>query len=293
MIVIEIAGGLGNQMFQYAFYLKMKGLGYDCRLYYDEAHRTHNGLELEKAFGLEMPMATQDDIDSLLQRKRDSFSRVKKKVLRLRPSFYWEHDKGYKFKSEVFQQARPVYLQGCWLSEKYFYDIKETVRQSFRYVSPNDDLLTLEKIKTDNHSVSIHIRRGDYLTSGIHRNIEYKTYIENAIRIILARVYRKDLTVRPNFYVFSDDINYAFEVMQDVKGSYHVYFPDNKVSYLDMQMMSACRHNIIANSTFSWWAAWLNANPDKVVLCPDKWFTTDLLNDNDIVPERWVKIAID
>lgn len=287
-IIIELAGGLGNQMFQYAFFLQMQHLGYPCKMYYDQAQYIHNGAEVGRMFGLQIPFATKDELDRILDRRKDVLSRVLRKIRGSKPSQYWEHDKGYDFKPEILNQSKPVYLQGCWLSEKYFSDISEEVKTVFQFAAfeeiKNKEMAA--QIKDDLHAVSIHIRRGDYLASDRHRNLNYKEYLTHAIAIITER------TENMNLYVFSDDTAFAKSVLDEWEmGS--IFFVDwnsGKDSFNDMHLMSLCRHNIICNSTFSWWAAWLNEHPGKIIISPKDWFTTKALNGNDIVPERWITV---
>ncbi|MBN9351771.1 MAG: alpha-1,2-fucosyltransferase [Chitinophagaceae bacterium] len=288
-LIIEVAGGLGNQMFQYAFFLKLKSLGYPCKLYYDKTQKKHKGYELDKVFGINEQFATESELNKVLGKDTSFVSRLKRKWTGYHPSFYWEHDKGYAYKPEIFNQAKPIYLQGCWLSEKYFEDIDAEVRKVFVFRScSNQSSALADKIRDDSSSVSIHLRRGDYLQSDIHLKLDYPKYLTGAIRKIKTGV------ENPSLYIFSDDMDHTKKLFSDnTINGFPLHFVDwnsGEDSWQDMYLMSLCRHNIICNSTFSWWAAWLNKNPDKMVVCPEKWFTTDFLNDNDIVPEGWIQI---
>lgn len=288
-VVIELAGGLGNQMFQYAFFLKMQSLGYPCKFYFDKSQYIHNGPELNGVFGLPLSFATSKEIDYLLDRKMDFASRLKRKVLGARIARYWEHDKGYDFKPQIMQQRQPVYLQGCWLSPLYFLDIEGEVRNAFRFPEINDaeNQEVLMRISSSPFSVAIHARFGDYFSSTTHANLDYRDYLGKAIS-------RLPGTNARDFFIFSDDLQEIIAVMNSMgthHGSFHfVSGNDGNKSWKDMALMSKCHHQIIANSSFSWWAAWLNADPDKIVISPKEWFTTDFLNRNDIVPEEWITI---
>lgn len=288
-IIIEIAGGLGNQMFQYAFYLKMKQLGYEGSLYFDKEQQLHNGFELNKVFGLDINFISKAEVDKLLDKKQDLFSKVKRKIVGNKPSFYWEHDKGYEFKPGIFKQESSVYLQGCWLSEKYFKDIETEVRRAFTFKLPDkNNLETFNQIITDENPVSIHIRKGDYSKSSIHFNIDYADYLFKAVSFINQHI------ATPMFYVFSDDMPFAKEALKKFETVFpNVSFIDwNKgnQSYMDMHLMSRCKHNIIANSTFSWWGAWLNTFKDKIIISPKEWFTVNEWNKNSIIPDSWTVI---
>lgn len=287
-IIIEIAGGLGNQMFQYALYLKLKWLGFNCKFYYNEEYRRHNGPELARAFGLKISFLSDTDLKRILLRNNDYISKFRRRILREKYFFFWEHDKGYKFKPEIFDQKKTIYLQGNWLSEKYFLDVSSAVRNAFKFTQLDEENnKILELINNCKNSVSMHIRRGDYLKSPMHLNIDYNEYLDSAIMLISQKVGDS------KYFVFSDDTNFSKSLISNLLPNGNCFFVVSNTgikSSRDMQLMAACKHNIISNSTFSWWGAWLNNNPDKIVVSPDKWFTTDFLNDNDIVPTEWIKI---
>lgn len=288
-VIIELAGGLGNQMFQFAFFMKMRHLGYPCKIFYDEAQRIHNGPEIDKVFGVQLLYASKEELNKVLDQKKDIFSRALRKAGGSQHSAYWEHDKGYHFKPEIFRQQKPVYLQGCWLSPMYFHDIAEQVRRTFYFPEITDGVNSevLMKIQKSPCSVAIHARFGDYLSSAVHFNLDYEDYLKKAID-------RLPVTVRPDFFIFSDDIERAktiFEKKKDEDNYFHfVRGNGSNHSWIDMALMSKCSHQIIANSTFSWWAAWLNDNPHKTVIAPKNWFTITQWNQNDLLPAEWIKI---
>lgn len=287
-IIIEIGGGLGNQMFQYALYLKFTSLGKKCSLYYDHENFIHNGLHLKAAFDIDLELSSKEDLELLKKESKLLSSRVLKKLGR-GVNLYWEHNKDYEYKPEIFLTKGPAYLQGCWLSEKYFLDIEELVRQKFVFKNINvkSKLLAAEIIE-NNHSVSFHIRRGDYLKSSIHKNIGYPNYLKAALDRL------KPFNNKPELYIFSDDVNYAAEVAKqiDIPGKVYKIIDWNSglESFNDMYLMALCKYNIIANSTFSWWGAWLNDNKNKQIVSPAEWFTNPELNNNSLLPEEWIII---
>ena len=289
-IIIEIAGGLGNQMFQYAFYVKMKQLGYDCLLYIDPTQHIHNGFELQRIFKLEASFTETSQIASLRKKDQGFVSKLLRKTIGTTPSFYWEHDKGYNFKEDIFTQPKSIYLQGCWLSERYFESVETEVRSFFEFPLFNDprNIDIASQIAVELAPVSIHIRRGDYLKSSIHKNIDYKQYLTEAISTL------KDKTVVSTFYVFSDDIPYAQSVLQahsSNEAPFHfINWNSAEASFNDMHLISLCKHNIITNSTFSWWGAWLNNHPQKIILSPAHWFSKNELNNNSILPDTWIQL---
>ena len=169
------------------------------------------------------------------------------------------------------------YLDGYWQSEKYFKEIEHIIREDFK---PNDEVV--EKLKKtsliETKTVSLHVRRGDYINLNEYHPIQTIEYYKNAVELI---------GDYDHIFVFSDDIewckkNLNFDNMVFMEG-----FTDIE----DMYLMSMCKNNIIANSTFSWWGAWLNKNSDKKVIAPKKWFGEKVnLNDSDIIPTDWIKI---
>ena len=174
---------------------------------------------------------------------------------------------------------------GTWQSRHYFEGADEEVRRAFVF---NEDLLNeptrkLRDAIRDCNAVSLHVRRDDYLSAQYAQGfggICTKEYYQNAISVINERI------EHPQLFVFSDDINWCHENL-DVANAVFVDCNHGDESWQDMYLMSCCKHNIIANSTFSWWGAWLNENPDKIVVAPDKWWNG--LKD-DVVPEEWIRI---
>jgi Glycosyl transferase family 11 len=290
-VLVEIAGGLGNQMFQYAFYLKLKSCGYNAKLYYDQRQQLHNGFELENIFNLNIKFVNESEINFLLDKSQTLFSKVKRKLLGNNPSFYWEHDKGYEYKPEILNPLKSIYLQGCWLSEKYFFDISKQIKEAFTFVDIQlnaENCLVYESIIDNAASVSVHIRRGDYLKSKVNLNIAYDVYLKECFDYIKQKI------LNPYFFIFSDDTDFVRELLAKLNFDPNKYcIVDNNKgsqSYIDMYFMTLCKHNIITNSTFSWWGAWLNENDAKIVISPKHWFTTTELNKNSIIPDSWIKI---
>lgn len=182
---------------------------------------------------------------------------------------------------------RPVYLIGYWQHEKYFKEIKNTLLEELNLKKEPDSKNKLIKAKILKYnSVSLHVRRGDYL---LNENFAIcdRGYYSKAINIVESRI------SNPVFFVFSDDIEWA---QLNISANSDIEFIDfNKDrEYLDLDLMKACKNNIIANSTFSWWGAWLNPNPDKLVIAPQKWANNPILqkryNQNGFIPESWLQL---
>lgn len=285
MIVIELSGGLGNQMFQYALYKKFESLKKDVVI---ETSFFRSGQKLrELELGI-FPVRYNEITDKEAANIRgfgykDSIiDKMRYKVIPRKYKVYV--DKIEIFQPEIFDMDS-VYLSGYWQNENYFKDIKEIIYKEFTFPEElkvkNKDIC--EQLENEN-SVSVHIRRGDYLTNEntrIHGNICTEEYYKNAMAYIRERV------ENPKFYIFTDDLEWARERYdeQDI-----IIVDDNRAasSYIDMFLMSKCKHNIVANSTFSWWGAWLNDNPNKLVLAPPKWFNN--FEKAKVACEEWILI---
>lgn len=197
-------------------------------------------------------------------------------------------EKHWGFDPEILALKNGVTLKGYFQSEKYFKDIEPVIREEFRFrhvYDENDADYVYQQIR-DKNSVGIHVRRGDYIGSRIHFDLSDSDYYSNSIK------YMKENLSNPIFFIFSDDIEWC----RNNLSSPEFFFVDLESSkenpIIDMSLMSVCRHNIISNSTFSWWAAWLNNNIEKVVLAPNKWFKTkaNILVLEDTIPEEWIVI---
>lgn len=278
MRLIKMTGGLGNQMFIYAFYLQMKERF--PHVYIDLSdmvhYNVHNGYEMHKVFNL--------------PRTEVCMNQPLKKVLEF---LFFKTILERKQKSmDAFSRKRfwpLVYHKGFYQSEKFFSSVKQLVRNTFVFDEKKASEKTkkaMEQIDGDKHAVSIHVRRGDYLqqknweTSGCVCQLPY---YKNAVREM------GRLVESPSYYVFSDDISWVKENLPLEKAVY-VDWNTGRDSWQDMMLMSHCRHHIICNSTFSWWGAWLNPRPDKHVLVPERWFGH--CDAPDIYPEGWKKVSL-
>lgn len=277
MRYVAVEGGLGNQMFQYAFILALRSKGYKVRPVLTALKWEHeNGYELESFFGIQDKVAWNMLYKNFLFRK--FFGLTHKRF----------NGKNFIFQSEALSSNYDFYY-GTWQSEKYFQNIRENVMNAFKF---NSDLLStytlniLKKIKEHRISVSLHVRRGDYLSKDFidgFGNCCNLNYYQNAIQLITKQM------DNPLFVVFSDDIQWCKENITPPHHT-HVIYADNNIgmdSWQDMFLMSRCTHNIIANSTFSWWGAYLNSNKDKVVIAPKHWWAS---MDDDVVPAGWVRL---
>lgn len=294
MIVVRLMGGLGNQMFQYAVgrFLAYKlncPLLLDVFFLKDRTYRkdfTFRNYELG-VFNLEAEILTNKQLIHYgLVLEGFSVKHFVSKVMRLIRGFkiFVEEDSSF-FNNGVNAIISRTYLIGYFQSEEYFKSIVEIIRRDFsfpRFLSIENEDHAQNIIKEN--SISIHIRRGDYVSNKTVNtlfgvcNLDY--YYE-AIKLITKSV------KNPILYVFSDDLHWAEENLKTDYDTIFVKGNDAENSYEDMRLMSLCKHNIIANSSFSWWAAWLNNNAGKMVIAPKKWFAN---KQHPQIPEGWIEI---
>ncbi len=260
MKICILSGGLGNQMFEYAFFLACKHRGIRIVLNRDlyEKNQMHNGYLLEDVFGVQNDEVTNSSKLSVL---------VTRIVRRYHPFKLVYTDKPLTYCEDAFQTRR-LFYDACFIHPNYFEGIEEQIRQSFVFKKVDLNNVNLGNKMLCENSVSIHIRRGDFLDNPIYGVCD-ETYYINAIEYIKNRI------EEPNFYIFSDDQEWSAKFMQKLglRGKC-ITHNKGKDSYKDMYLMTCCRHNIIANSTFSWWGAWLNNYEDKIVIAPNKWTIT-------------------
>lgn len=285
MVIIKLMGGLGNQLFQYAF---------------------------GKAYGIKNKKIIRFDIDAYSQEGMKKFSTKREYLL----DYFNTSEKGkfpysslkrnkifsfflkafnfkeikemeFGFNELFFEDNGSVVFDGYWQTEKYFSEIEDIIRNEFILKK----IFSVKNFEIANdifrkNSISIHIRRGDYIndknTNKFHGVCPIE-YYKKAINYIIKNV------KEPHFFIFSDDIEWVKNNMKiDIK---YTYVSNNKLkNYEELILMSYCKHNIIANSSFSWWGAWLNANIEKIVIAPSKWFANENINTRDIIPQNWIKI---
>lgn len=283
--VVQLTGGLGNQMFQYALYRELLSQGKMARLEDESGYRAAGTREkhLQKAFAINYKRPTEEEMQLLTDSSMKLASRVRRKLFGRKSKSYVERQ--FNFDSNVFLQES-AYYEGCWQSDKYFKDVIGELREAFTFQCeiPEESRKVMEKIANKN-AVSIHIRRGDYLNeaqSKVYGGICTERYYKQAVALM------KEKVPQASFFVFTNDPVWVREHI-NVEGFEVVDCNDETSGYLDMLLMSRCKHHIIANSSFSWWGAWLCDNPDKIVIAPEGW-----LNDrdcSDIYTERMLVIS--
>lgn len=282
MVYVSVNGGIGNQLFQYAFgkmlsqYHEVK---YDVTKY--EYYKHHNGFELCEVFDLHLNYATEIELLHIADVKHDAISKIRRKLFGVnKKTHIVETSKVFNRECVLLDN---VYFEGYWQSEDHFYGVGNAVRSDLVFqnviINQANNHSLFDEIR-HNESVSVHIRRGDYIKNKRLGGVCEQSYYDRAFEYIRRRV------DSPVFFIFSDDIDWCKRNF----GNKYYYIDDSTplTGGRDMYMMSLCTHNIIANSSFSWWGAWLNKNKGKIVIAPEKWFACGV--DYDVAPKICVKL---
>jgi len=284
VIVVRLIGGLGNQMFQYAVGRAL-------------AHRRGTVLKLdlsafEKPVGAGIPRpcglgafelaagaAARADV------RRLKYGGRVRAALGLRAHTYLRERAANVYDPRVEKCGADAYLRGYWQTERYFADCRELLLRDFalRAGEPEPEL---SRRMHESDSVGLHVRRGDYVANA-RTNARHGTcepgYYAQAIALLAPRLRR------PEFFVFSDDLAWARANLDLPTPARFVSRP-GLADAAELVLMSRCRHQIVANSSFSWWAAWLNANPDKAIVAPRRWLRREEDESPDLVPSTWLRV---
>lgn len=279
-------------MFQFAIYAKLKKLKKDVHLdssaYHNDNFRIY---ELDKFCGIDPKFISFTDFFCEHGVKGRALFLVKKRFIEVFKRVY--RDKIIVYQPDIYKMNW-IKLEGYWQNEKYFSDMKEEIRDYFTFdpkLVDNRNALLAQRVQNEN-SVSIHIRRGDYIdpqNRALYGNVCTIDYYRKASDFIFQRI------DNPIFYLFSDDMDWTKENISlllgmeyDERRVTYIDFNRGEKSFLDMYLMSKCKHHIIANSTFSWWGAWLGTNEDKIVISPSRWFDNQTVSD--IICDDWIRI---
>ena len=265
LVVVQLSGGMGNQMFQYALYLQLKALGKNVKIDDVTEYEGRNARPIRlSVFDAKYETPTETEMKCLTDSYLDLVSKIRRKLTGRKTAEYME--KSQRFDSQVLELNR-AYLVGWWQSEKYFASIKEKVKEAFvfRSMELSEKMQNYEKQMKESNSVSIHIRRGDYLqVDEVYGGICTDEYYAKAMEQMQEEV------CDCHFFVFTNDVPWAKEhYTQDnvtiVEGN------DEDAGYIDMYLMTQCKHYILANSSFSWWGCYLNPSKNKKVIAPAIW----------------------
>lgn len=293
MKIVNILGGLGNQMFQYALALAIKHqygatseVRIDPRAF--RGYPIHNGYELKRIFKVSIPEATVGEVMKVAYPFLNYRIWQLCRLLPKRKAMIYEW-KSMAYDERVFTNVKDEYLIGYWQTEHYFRAVRREILKAFTFPSfePGSKNESLGKELQQKNSVALHIRRGDYLEIGNTSGICTTDYYKKAIAHI------KGKTSPKVYSVFSDDIDWCMEQFGAIIGDSDVRYVNwnkGRESFRDMQLMSLCKHNIIANSSFSWWGAWLNQNPEKIVIAPSRWMNSE--GWSEIIPDGWETIQV-
>ena len=290
MIITKIRGGLGNQMFQYAL-AKSLSIRKDDTFKLDISFYSRQVLRKFdlNMFNIEENYATKKDINLYAGEENILFKLKRKLNIPLnRPISYFSEKKDSIFDENVFKYRNTIYLDGYWQNQKYFQNIKDDLIQDFTLKDSLGDSSKgyLRKIKETN-SIGMHIRRGDYVhdshTNSVH-GVCGLDYYENSEK------YCNNKISNATYFIFSDDIQWCKNNLNFIENK--IFIEESKNAVEDLELMKNCKHNIIANSTFSWWGAWLNENPEKIVISPFKWFVNCEMNKNTstLIPGTWLRL---
>ena len=292
MIIVRIVGGIGNQMFQYALgrVLSLKNI---TELKFDFSLQINrhdvNGSEIESIFDIfriNKNIASSDEI------KKFTFPFSRNRLFnKINMIFKKEHNvvfrEGVFFYPEILNLKGDYFLNGYWQSYKYFQGYEEIIKKDFEF---KKDIIYRKELKEkilSTEAVSIHVRKGDYLNKA-NKKLFYdlqKDYYAKCIDIILSKV------SDPTFFVFTNDAEWCEENLNFIEKKILIIETKNRNSWEDMQLMTLCKHNITANSTFSWWGAYLNKNKEKIIIGPEHWFNdSNLYNIHDIIPNEWILV---
>jgi hypothetical protein len=288
MITVKLMGGLGNQMFQYALgrHLAIKN---NCNLELDINYLKCKDEDNKRYFTEREFQLSHFNITAYLKKNNSGvFSKYRFCLIhREEPSKVIES--GISFNPDILNYKGNLYIDGYWQSELYFTDIEEIIRKDFTFnsaYSPENKQIA-DLILSDN-SVSLHVRRGDYVSNPIFSKVLGTcpvSYYQKAVDLVKSEI------SNPLFFVFSDDILWAKQNLSFINSNIAYVEINNEMNcHEDLRLMSLCKHNIIANSSFSWWGAWLNASKRKLIIAPERWFNDISLESKDLIPENWIKL---
>jgi hypothetical protein len=289
MIIVRIKGGLGNQLFQYSLGLQIARIRNE-ELYLDLSWFVNNKIDTRREFILDKftsnyNIASESDLVPFLL--ETFYSRTYRKLVNLLvPTKFHKYirEREGKLNSEIIHNKRGVYFDGTWMSERYFDLVSHEIRLLFgaRCVL-NGYYSGIEEFMGNSNSVCVHVRRGDYAYNS--RTMKYHglltlNYYQSAI------TYLNDRLSNLTFFFFSDDISWVRDSFGDLPNHVYVYSDDASRDIQEFYLMSRCNHFIIANSTFSWWTAWLGNYSDKTVCAPRRW-SSQIKDSGKFLPENW------
>lgn len=285
-VIIRFNGGLGNQMFQWAFGRMLEETN-DADVSFDMSYFAKS---YARPYQLDIFNVEPNFVQGTLLKLKLAIIWAFRKSLESKKFFGTTliSERKFNFDPHLGKITDNTYVEGFFQSDLYFNTIEEKLRKDFKFIKSMSEKskYTAERIRSHN-SISLHIRRGDYVQKKRYQDayaICSLDYYARGVEYIAQRY------PEPVLFIFSDDINW---VKQNLKLPYKMVFVTHntgKTSYEDMWLMSLCTNNIIANSSFSWWGAWLNNNKEKIVIAPKKWFNDDNIIQTDVIPSNWIRV---
>jgi hypothetical protein len=289
-ITVNIIGGLGNQMFQYAFgyavskennaniKLEISGFNaYDHRYYALDLFNVENNSEFKSKYAFLL--------NKINSKHKSILSKASSKLLRrlLRfTKFYYQEREEFVFDQGVFNLKTNTFFYGYWQNEKYFKKYRKELLKIFKLKNIHSQTKDYQQRIIESESASLHIRRGDFINSA-HDTCSIEYYKKAVMEILKTNK-------RAHFFIFSDDIHWVKNNLNFIDNKTLVILESDIPDHEEIYLMSQCKYNIIANSSFSWWGAWLNLNSDKKVIAPKKWIKSSTLNTSDLIPTSWVRL---
>lgn len=295
MIISKLKGGLGNQMFQYAA-ARVLSVKHNTRLKLDlsffkdnnaDRRRTQRKYELN-VFQHQAVIASEFELMAYEKIAKFNVILKLKRIIPFLPIIQAFYEPHFHYSVEIEKVSNNTILDGYWQSEKYFAGFENLIRDDFLFSRSHDhqNKIFADEISSCN-AVSIHVRRGDYISNPdvvLQHPVCDIGYYRKAIDVITGKV------TSPVFYIFTDDYDWAREnFLFNLPIKFINHNKGNK-NFEDMWLMSLCKHHILANSSFSWWGAWLNADEDKIVIAPRIWFKDNSINTDDLIPEKWIRL---
>ncbi len=287
MIIVNMKGGLGNQLFQYALGRHLS-LRHNVPLVLDASglERANHTGDIYRPFSLQQfAIEARTATEAEVQRYKYPYGVLSKAWRFL--SFKLSRDKNTRFRPNVLTQQAPLYLDGFWQSPRYFEPIRTILLKELVLRDPSKVVLDWQdRIRASSASVAIHVRRGDY----IHNPVVTKRFGPCSLDYYKrALTHLRNHITTPTFYLFSDDPTWVVEHLP-LEAHERIIVSDGILAdFEELSLMSLCQHHIIANSSFSWWAAWLNQNSAKLVVAPTPWFD-DQTYDDALIPATWIQL---
>lgn len=284
MKIVKFLGGLGNQLFQYAFFLALEQKFKHAKadLVDFEDYKLHNGFELETVFNIQLPQLNSFE-KNIYTRNNEKWIWRKLRRLFNTKHIYLEETDPFSYSGQIFEDNKSRYYWGYWQHIGYINQVAPSLRRNLIFPSFKDkENIRLQHLIQEQNAISLHVRRGDYLQEPLFKDICNEEYYQKSIQYII------ETQESPVFVIFSNDIPWCRSQFKDL----NAIFVEHNIginSFRDLQLMSQCNHHIIANSSFSWWGAWLNENPEKIVISPKRWINDGTIDTTGLILKSFIK----